>query len=65
MANNKKIMEQIKTKTFMNYTYIMTEPIMTSRLIFNASMLYGKRLDSLTDIELFEVRKRSLITRKK
>jgi len=52
-------------KTFMNYTYIMTEPIMPSRLIFNASMLYGKRLDSLTDLELFEVRKRSLTTQKK
>ena len=38
-------------KTFMNYTYIMTEPIMTSRLMFNASLLYGKRLDSLTDLE--------------
>jgi hypothetical protein len=46
------------------FEYIMTEPIMTSRLMFNASLLYSKKLTSLTELELFEVRKRSLTTRK-
>lgn len=34
--------------------------IWPSRLIFNAKLLYNKRLDALNEDELFEVRKYSL-----
>lgn len=39
---------------------INTAIIWPSRLIFNAKLLYNKRLDALTPEELFEVRKYSL-----
>lgn len=39
---------------------INTTPIWPSRLIFNANLLYNKKLKDLTETELFEVRKYSL-----
>ena len=43
-----------------DFEYINNTPIWPSRLIFNASLLYGKKLNDLTKHELFEVRKYSL-----
>lgn len=42
------------------YDRIMNEPIWPSRLMFNASMMYRKSVEDLTDVELFEVRRHSL-----
>jgi len=43
-----------------DFEYINNTPVWPSRLIFNASLLYGKKLKDLTKHELFEVRKYSL-----
>jgi len=43
-----------------DFEYINNTPIWPSRLIFNTSLLYGKKLNDLTKHELFEVRKYSL-----
>ena len=42
------------------FEYINNTLIWPSRLIFNANLLYGKKLKDLTKHELFEVRKYSL-----
>ena len=42
------------------FEYINNTPVWPSRLIFNANLLYGKKLKDLTKHELFEVRKYSL-----
>ncbi len=39
---------------------IMNAPVWTSRLIFNASLLYNKKYKDLTNEELLAVRKYSL-----
>ena len=43
-----------------DFEYINNAPVWPSRLIFNANLLYGKKLKDLTKHELFEVRKYSL-----
>lgn len=39
---------------------VMKEWVWPSRLIFNASLLYGKKLKNLTEDELYEVKKYSI-----